>query len=62
MTLYTEEVSALVDVEAQELDGYISVDANRPSLKLEGSDLTINSAVLRWMQETFSPLSAEQEN
>ncbi|WP_423190263.1 ABC transporter permease [Alkalibacterium sp. f15] len=62
VTLYTLEDSALADVEAQVLDGYVSVEANRPSLTLEGSDPTINSAVLRWMQEAFSPLSAEQEN
>lgn len=62
ITLYTDEDRALEDLEAQTLDGYVKVDANQPILTLEGSDPTVNSAVLKWMQEAFAPLSTEQEN
>ncbi|MDZ7836311.1 MAG: ABC transporter permease [Alkalibacterium sp.] len=62
VTVYENEEDALEDLEMQELDGYVTVDANEPSVTLEGSDPTINSAVLRWMQDTFSPLSSQEDN
>lgn len=62
VTVYEDEEDALEDLEMQELDGYVTVDANEPSVTLEGSDPTINSAVLRWMQDAFSPLSAQEDD
>lgn len=58
---YEEEEAAYDDLEALELDAYVTLDGNQPSVTVEGSDPVINSAVLNWMQEAFAPLSGESD-
>ncbi|MCC5889706.1 MAG: ABC transporter permease [Alkalibacterium sp.] len=62
ITYYDEESSAYQDVEEQNLDAYLTIEANQPSITLEGSDPVINSAVLNWMQEAFEPLTGESSS
>ncbi|TVP93105.1 ABC transporter permease [Alkalibacterium sp.] len=62
ITYYDEESSAYQDVEEQNLDAYLTIEANQPSITLEGSDPVINSAVLNWMQEAFEPLTGQSSS
>lgn len=62
VSLFTDEERAFAELDAQNLDAFITMEASQPSVTLEGSDPTINSAVLNWMQEAFAPLSGESQN
>jgi ABC-2 type transport system permease protein len=45
----------------REIDGYIELTKNgAPAVKLEGSDPSVNAAVMKWVQEAFKPLQAQQ--
>ena len=51
---YTDPEQALKDVKSGELDGYISFeDPTSPSITIEGSDPTVNGAVMKKIQTLF---------
>ncbi|WP_043930147.1 ABC transporter permease [Bacillus sp. EB01] len=44
-----------------ELDGYLELKDNKPSIVLEGSDPTANRAFMLWIQHAFEPIVPETE-
>ncbi|WP_340002831.1 ABC transporter permease [Oceanobacillus sp. FSL K6-0127] len=57
VTIYTNENDAQQAVHSEEIDGYILLDdATTSAVFLEGSDPSVNSATLRWIQSAFSSL------
>lgn len=53
---YNNLNEAEIDLENQVLDGYIVFDNNIPSITLEGSDPSVNSATIKWIQSALKPL------
>ncbi|EIJ80233.1 ABC-2 type transporter [Bacillus methanolicus PB1] len=53
---YENSKLAKKDLEEKKLDAYIAFNGQIPSITLEGSDPSINGAVLKWFQEAFKPL------
>lgn len=45
-------------LENQEIDGYLELKNGAPALSLEGSDPSVNGAVLKWVQSALKPLQA----
>lgn len=43
----------------QEIDGYLEIPAGAPALFLEGSDPSVNGAVMKWVQTAVKPLQAQ---
>lgn len=58
LTDYPSTKSAKVALEEREIDGYIQFADGVPSIMLEGSDPSINGAVMKWVQAAFKPLQA----
>lgn len=56
ITNYENVKNAESDLEDQTIDGYIFFEHMRPSIVLEGSDPTVNSAAIKWVQEAFKSL------
>lgn len=64
LTDYDDEALAKAALTKKEIDGYILFEHHAPSIALEGSDPSVNQAVMKWVQEAFKPLvqnSAQQE-
>lgn len=53
---YKNSKLAKKELEEKKLDAYIVFDRQIPSIMLEGSDPSVNGAVLKWFQEAFKPL------
>ncbi|AXI07899.1 ABC transporter permease subunit [Oceanobacillus sp. 143] len=56
LTEYSNTTEANEDLENQEIDGYVVLDEQVPAIFLEGSDPSVNSATLRWIQSAFANL------
>lgn len=56
ITEYESSKLAKKDLEEQEIDAYISFESQSPSVVLEGSDPTVNGAVMKWLQNALMPL------
>lgn len=61
ITNYEDTKKAQADLEGQQLDGYIVFGETIPSIVLEGSDPSVNSATLKWVQDAFKPLQPAQD-
>jgi ABC-2 type transport system permease protein len=55
------ETSNLADkaLEKQKIDAYIEFSGGTPSIALEGSDPSVNGAVMKWMQTAMKPLQGQ---
>jgi ABC-2 type transport system permease protein len=60
ITSYETSKQANSDLKDKELDGYIVFENGAPAVTLEGSDPSVNRAVLMWVQEAVKPLMKEQ--
>jgi ABC-2 type transport system permease protein len=60
ITNYETSKQANYDLKNKELDGYIVFENGAPAVTLEGSDPSVNRAVLMWVQEAVKPLMKEQ--
>ncbi|SDZ09877.1 ABC-2 type transport system permease protein [Evansella caseinilytica] len=56
LTDYDSISKAETDLADKQIDGYILFENQAPSIVLEGSDPSVNSAVMKWVQEAFQPL------
>ena len=56
ITEYETIKLAKVDLEDKEIDAYIAFENQAPSIMLEGSDPSVNGAVVKWIQTAFKPL------
>ena len=56
ITEYSNLNQAKADLAKREIDGYMTLDNESPSIFLEGSDPNINNVTLRWFQSSFSSL------
>jgi ABC-2 type transport system permease protein len=56
ITSYENVKEAEKDLNSQALDAYIVFEHMSPSIVLEGSDPSVNSATLKWVQEALKPL------
>ncbi|RDW21234.1 ABC transporter permease [Oceanobacillus chungangensis] len=56
ITEYSNETKANDDLAIQEIDGYVVLDGQVPSIFLEGSDPSVNGATLKWIQSAFTNL------
>lgn len=54
--MYNNETEAQQAVHSREIDGYVLFESGSPAIFLEGSDPSVNSATIRWVQSTFSTL------
>lgn len=59
VTEYDSATEAEKDLAASEIDGYIELKAGVPAITLEGSDPSVNGAVMKWVQAAFKPLQAQ---
>ncbi|WP_370224403.1 ABC transporter permease [Cytobacillus sp.] len=59
---YETEKLAENDLSDKKLDAYLIFDKMPPSLVLEGSDPSVNGAVVRWVQEALKPLQQNGMN
>lgn len=59
VTEYDSATEAEKDLAASEIDGYIELKAGAPAITLEGSDPSVNGAVMKWVQAAFKPLQAQ---
>lgn len=59
LTEYKIEEIAVNKLDQKKLDAYITIGEMRPSVTLEGSDPSVNRAVMNWVQEAFLPLSED---
>jgi ABC-2 type transport system permease protein len=46
-------------LEQKEIDTYIVFEGQTPAIVLEGSDPTVNGAVMKWIQSAFKPLQQQ---
>lgn len=60
ITQYDSSKSAEQALEDRKIDGYVELSNGAPAVKLEGSDPSINGAVMKWVQAAFKPLQAAQ--
>jgi ABC-2 type transport system permease protein len=56
ITEYDSNKLAKRDLKERVIDAYISFEGQSPSVVLEGSDPTINGAVMKWLQNVLKPL------
>ncbi|RDW21104.1 ABC transporter permease [Oceanobacillus arenosus] len=56
ITEYSNEGEANKDLINQDIDGYIVLERQVPSVFLEGSDPSVNGATLKWIQSAFVKL------
>jgi ABC-2 type transport system permease protein len=61
ITEYETTKAAKADLNDREIDAYIEFTNNQPSITLEGSDPSINGAVIKWVQTAFKPLQAQAQ-
>ncbi|WHY61757.1 ABC transporter permease [Cytobacillus firmus] len=59
---YETEKLAKKDLSAKKLDAYLVFDQMPPSVVLEGSDPSVNGAVMRWVQGALKPLQPNGGN
>ncbi|MDD9309933.1 ABC transporter permease [Cytobacillus firmus] len=59
---YETEKLAKKDLSAKKLDAYLMFDQMPPSVVLEGSDPSVNGAVMRWVQGALKPLEPNGGN
>ncbi|MBG9653999.1 ABC transporter permease [Cytobacillus firmus] len=59
---YETEKLAKKDLSAKKLDAYLMFDQMPPSVVLEGSDPSVNGAVMRWVQGALKPLQPSGGN
>lgn len=59
ITEYGTTKLANTALENREIDGYIEFADGKPSITLEGSDPSINGALMKWIQTAFKPLQAQ---
>ncbi|MCM3091797.1 MULTISPECIES: ABC transporter permease [unclassified Cytobacillus] len=59
---YETEKQAKKDLSASKLDAYLMFDQMPPSVVLEGSDPSVNGAVMRWVQGAVKPLQPNGGN
>lgn len=59
VTVYDNQVEAYHGVVSGSLDGYIQFEDGSPLVFLEGSDPSVNSEVIRWIQSTLSALQED---
>ncbi|MHC0036597.1 ABC transporter permease [Pseudoneobacillus sp. C159] len=60
LTNYESSKLADADLSEKTIDGYIAFANGKPAITLEGSDPSVNRAVLLWVQEAMKPLMKEQ--
>ncbi|KKI93461.1 ABC transporter permease [Bacillus sp. SA1-12] len=61
ITEYANEKEANEDLAKQVIDGYVQFGSNGPEISLEGSDPSVNTAVLKWLQMALKPLQGNKE-
>ncbi|KON86042.1 ABC transporter permease [Sporosarcina globispora] len=59
---YENEKLAKNDLSDKKLDGYLVFDTMPPSVVLEGSDPSVNGAVVKWIQDALKPLQQNGMN
>ena len=59
ITKYSDVKKAKADLAEQTIDGYIQFENNAPAVVLEGSDPSVASATMKWLQQA---MPAGQEN
>ncbi|KAF0819132.1 Efflux ABC transporter, permease protein [Bacillus sp. ZZV12-4809] len=59
---FETEKQAKKDLSASKLDAYLMFDQMPPSVVLEGSDPSVNGAVMRWVQGAVKPLQPNGGN
>lgn len=59
ITKYSDEQSAKTDLANQTIDGYVHFENNTPAIVLEGSDPSIASETMKWLQQA---MATGQEN
>ncbi|NMD72346.1 ABC transporter permease [Bacillus sp. DNRA2] len=57
---YDSSGAAEKALEDRKIDGYVELSNGAPAVMLEGSDPSINGAVMNWVQAAFKPLQAAQ--
>ncbi|PLR79031.1 ABC transporter permease [Bacillus sp. V3-13] len=57
---YESAKLAKIDLSEQEIDAYLKLDGQTPSVVLEGSDPSVNGAVMKWMQKALKPLQPDR--
>jgi ABC-2 type transport system permease protein len=50
---------AMAELKQKEIDAYIAFESQSPAIVLEGSDPTVNGAVMKWIQLAFKPLQQQ---
>ncbi|WP_147535061.1 ABC transporter permease [Bacillus marasmi] len=58
ITDFDSSEKARAALEERDIDGYIEFANGTPSIMLEGSDPSINGAVMKWVQTAFKPLQS----
>ncbi len=53
---YEKGEIAKEELNARKIDAYLVFDQNSPSIILEGSDPSVNSAVIKWLQTKLTPM------
>ncbi|WP_342515323.1 ABC transporter permease [Sporosarcina sp. FSL K6-1522] len=61
VTTYSDEKSAQVDLAEQTIDGYVIFENNSPSVVLEGSDPSVASATMKWLQQAM-PVGSQKSD
>ncbi|PLR81604.1 ABC transporter permease [Bacillus canaveralius] len=56
---YESTKQAKTDLSEQEIDGYLKLDGQTPSVVVEGSDPSVNGAVMKWMNRALKPLQQD---
>lgn len=62
ITEYQNEKEAKNELSSQEIDGYILFDNGAPTILLEGSDPSVNGAVIKWIQTALKPLKENEHS
>lgn len=60
VSLYDNELTATEDLKSRHIDGYVLFGEATPSVTLEGTDPTINRAVIEFIQSILQPVPSMQ--
>ncbi|MDN4606782.1 ABC transporter permease [Sporosarcina highlanderae] len=63
VTTFATETEAKNKLAIQELDGYLKIEGNTPTIVLEGSDPSVTGATMKWLQNALpNPSQMEESN
>jgi len=61
VTEYDSPKKAIEAIENRDIDGFIEMKQGAVAITLEGSDPSVNGAVMKWVQAAFKPLQAQAQ-